>query len=65
MTPQLWVAIIGQTVIILVAIIGVAVRGERRITTVETKVEHLESEVQPIPGLSRAVARIEGKLSDQ
>lgn len=61
MGPELWIAIISQTIVLLFAIIGFALRGERRISQCETKIEHLESEVAPIPGISRAVARIEGR----
>jgi hypothetical protein len=61
MSPELWVAIIGQTIVLLVAMIGMAIRGEHRITKVEDKVEHIESVCQTVPGISRAVARLEGR----
>ena len=62
MTPEFWAATIGQTVVIVVAVVAAFVRTERRITRVETKVEHLEIETAPIPGISRALARVEGEL---
>ena len=65
MSPEFWVAIIGQTIVIVAAIVASFLRTERRITTVETKVEHLERETAPIPGISRAVARLEGKAHAQ
>lgn len=63
MTPELWVAIISQTIVILVAIVAGLRHTEKRITKLETKVEHLEHSVQPLPGISRAVARLEGRHS--
>ena len=63
MSPDLAVALLGQTIVIVAAIVAFAMRSERRVTAVETKVAHLESEVRPIPGISRAVARLEGKLN--
>jgi hypothetical protein len=61
MSPELWVAIIGQTIVLLVAMIGMAIRGEHRITKVEGQISHVESVCQTVPGISRAVARIEGR----
>lgn len=61
MTPELWFAIISQTVVILVAIVAGLRHTEKRITKLETKVEHLERSVEPLPGISRAVARLEGR----
>lgn len=61
MSPEFWVAIVGQTVVLIVTIVAAFVKTERRITKVETKVEHLEQEVKPLPGISRAVARLEGR----
>lgn len=63
MTPELWVAIISQTIVILVAIVAGLRHTEKRITKLETKVEHLERSVDPLPGISRAVARLEGRHS--
>jgi len=63
MSSELWVAIIGQTVIIILAIVAGLRHTEKRITKVETKVEHLEEEVKPVRGISRAVARLEGRHS--
>lgn len=71
MSAELWVALIGQTVIIITAIVAAFVKTERRITRVETKIEHLEHIEQianaerelldqRIQGISRAVARLEG-----
>lgn len=61
MGPEMWVAIIGQTIVILVVIVGAALRGERRITKLEGKVEHIEAVCSTVPGISRAVARLEGR----
>lgn len=63
MSPELWTAIIGQTIVILVAIVAGLRHTEKRITKIETKVEHLEKSVEPVPGISRAVARLEGRHS--
>lgn len=52
---------IVQTFIIIVAIVGSVKHGEKRITAVETKVEHLEEAVKPIPGISRKLAHLEGQ----
>lgn len=60
MTPEFWAAIIGQTVILIVTIVAAFVRTERRITKLETEVRHIEHECDRIPGISRAVARLEG-----
>lgn len=61
MTPDAWAAIGLQTVVLLIAIVGLAMRIERRMATVETKVDHLESVTAQVPGISRAVARLEGQ----
>jgi hypothetical protein len=61
MTPELWLAIVGQTIVLLFAVVGMAIRSEHRITKVEDKVEHIESVCQTVPGISRAVARLEGR----
>ena len=53
--------IILQTGILVAAFLASAKISERRICRCETKIEHLEEEVKPIPGISRAVARLEGK----
>lgn len=63
MTAELWVAIISQTIVILIAIVAGLRHTEKRITKLETKVEHLERSVEPLPGISRAVARLEGRHS--
>ncbi|KPK74258.1 MAG: hypothetical protein AMJ84_00275 [Acidithiobacillales bacterium SM23_46] len=65
MTPELWTAIIGQTIVIVLAIIGGLRHTEKRITKIETKVEGLEQQVQAVPGISRAVARLEGRAQAQ
>lgn len=57
--------IILQTIIIVLAIVAGVRHSERRISRCEVKIEGLEERVQPIPGISRAVARLEGRLSDQ
>jgi len=61
MSSELWVAIVGQTVVIILAIVAGLRHTEKRITKVETKVEHLERSVEAVPGISRAVARLEGR----
>ena len=57
--------IILQTGVLLVAFVASAKISERRITQIETKVNHLEEAVRPIPGISRAVARLEGHHEGQ
>ena len=56
-----YLPIVLQTGILLVAFIATAKISERRISQIETKVEHLEEAVRPISGISRAVARLEGQ----
>ena len=56
-----YLPIVLQTGILLVAFIASAKISERRITQCETKIEHLERDVKPISGISRAVARLEGQ----
>ena len=53
--------LVVQTFVIIFAIIASVKHAEKRMTTMETKVAHLEESVRPIPGISRAVARLEGK----
>lgn len=65
MTPEAWIALVGQTIVIVVAIVASFVKTERRITTVETKIRHLELETSAIPGISRAVARLEGQSTSR
>jgi hypothetical protein len=62
MTIEAWIALVVQTVIIILAIVAGIRRSERRITKIETKVKNLEEAVKPIPGISRALARLEGKM---
>lgn len=62
MIAQHW-PIILQTVVIVFAIIAAIRHSERRMSTMETKVDHLEEAVKPIPGISRKLARLEGKLT--
>ena len=71
MSLDFWAALIGQTIIIVTAIVAAFIRTERRITRVETKIEHLE-QIEAladqerttldmrVQGISRAVARLEG-----
>lgn len=72
MGTELWAAIIGQTIVLIVAIIAATIRTERRITRVETKVEHLErmdsaqgkdlhALGSKVGGISRAVANLQGR----
>jgi len=56
-----YLPIIAQTGILLVAFVASARISERRISQIETKVEHLEEAVKPIPGISRGLARMEGQ----
>lgn len=60
MVSEYW-PIILQTIVIVGAMVAAIRHSERRITRVETKIESLETAVRPIPGISRAVARLEGK----
>jgi hypothetical protein len=59
MSPEIW-AIIIQTIVLVVGFVGFMVRREHRLTKVESRIQNLEKAVDPIPGLSRAVARLEG-----
>lgn len=63
MSPDLWAALGLQTVIIIIAIIAAIRHSEQRLSTLETKVAHNEVELSRLPQISRAVARIEGKLA--
>jgi len=54
--------IVFQTLLLLAAIVGSFVRLRERITQVEVKVEFLEGQVSSVPGISRAVARLEGRI---
>lgn len=56
--------IILQTIIIVLAIVAGVRHSEHRISRCETKIEHLELQVRPVPGISRAVARIEGRHNE-
>lgn len=60
MSPEIY-AIILQTVVLLIALVAAMMRGERRITKLEGKVEHVDTVCKQVPGISRAVARLEGK----
>jgi hypothetical protein len=51
-----------QTVVIVLAILASVRHSEKRITRLETKVESLEDSVERLPGISRALARVEGEL---
>lgn len=59
MSLEIW-AVIIQTIILVVGGILLAMRGERRVTRIEGKVEHVEKICAQVPGISRAVARLEG-----
>lgn len=65
--------IIGQTIIIVLAILGAFVRSRERLTQVETSLRHIEVNTDrlkddhnnladKVDGISRHVAIIEGKL---
>jgi len=60
MTLEIW-AVVIQTIILAAGGIALAMRGERRITRLEGKVEHVERVCSQVPGISRAVGRLEGK----
>lgn len=71
MTLELWIAIIAQTFVIVGALWTSSIRAERRLTSLETQVKHLQqdkdsskdgleklkTEVQEI---SKSLARLEG-----
>lgn len=74
MTVENWLALIGQTLVIVAAVIGAYVRQDRRLTKLEGKVDHFETienerganlhELErTVAGISRAVARLEGAHS--
>lgn len=74
MTPELWLAIVAQTIIIVGAVLAAYVRQDRRVGRLEGKVDHLDSiETQrghdldrleaQVAGISRALARLEGAHS--
>lgn len=63
MTPELWLAIVGQTIVIVLAVVAAVRHSERRISRCETEIMNLKEKVQPIPGISRALARLEGQIS--
>lgn len=67
----LW--IIGQTLIIVLAILGAFVRSRERLAKVETSLHHIEVNTErlkddhndlarKVDGVSRALAKIEGKM---
>lgn len=60
MSPEIW-AVIIQTVILVVTFVAYMVRREHRITKAEGRIDSLEEAVKPVPGMSRALARIEGR----
>lgn len=60
MSPEIW-AVVIQTVVLIIALVGFAMRSERRITKLEGKVEHVDTICKQVPGISRALARIEGR----
>ena len=57
-----YVPLILQTVVLLIAIVASIRHSEKRITRIETKVEHLEDAVKPIPGISRHLASVEAEI---
>lgn len=59
---EIW-AIIIQTIVLIVTFVAYMVRREHRITKVEGRIHNLEQAVEPLPGLSRKVAKHEGLLS--
>jgi hypothetical protein len=60
MSPEFWLAIVAQTIVLIITIVGAFVRLASRITKVETEIRHLELETVKIPGISRTLARLEG-----
>ena len=74
MTPELWLAIIGQTFIIVGSVLAAYLRQLNRIARLEGKVDHLDNVEtarghdlerlqNQVNGISRAVARLEGAHS--
>lgn len=74
MSPELWLAIIGQTIVIVGALIAAYMRQQNRLGRVEGKVDHLDSVEtergkdfdrlrEQVNGISRSVARLEGAHS--
>lgn len=74
MTTELWVAIVGQTIVIVGAVLAAYLRQDRRVGRLEGKVDHLETIEtarghdldrleEQVAGISRAVARLEGAHS--
>lgn len=61
LNPEFLMAMFLQTVVIIIAVVASIRHSEKRLSTMETKISHLEVEVAPIPGISRAVARLEGR----
>lgn len=57
--------IILQTIVILIGIIVSVRHSEKRIATMESNIVHLEEAVKPIAGISRKLARLEGRLSQE
>ena len=61
MLTEYWPMVL-QTAVIVFAIVAAIRHSEKRMSTMETEVKNLKEAVRPIPGISRAVARLEGKV---
>ena len=60
MSPEIW-AVIIQTIVLVITFVAYMIRREHRTTKLEGRVDAVERAVRPIAGISRAVARLEGR----
>lgn len=60
MSPELW-GMALQTVVLVVSIGGIIIKVDRRISKLESEISHIENMSAQVPGISRAVARLEGR----
>lgn len=60
MSPELW-GMALQTVVLVVSIGGIIIKVDRRISKLESEIAHIELISTQVPGISRAVARLEGR----
>jgi hypothetical protein len=60
MSPELW-GIVIQTIVLIISIGGIIIKVDRRISRLESELLHIESITNQVPGISRAVARLEGR----
>jgi uncharacterized membrane protein YecN with MAPEG domain len=64
LSPEIW-AIVIQTIVLIGGFVVFMLRREHRITKVEGRVDNLEDAVRPIPGISRHLAELKGRLHKQ